>query len=150
MTSSSQLGSLELSLPVNWADGMKINKDHFRADQRANQWQQAMHSRAGLSAASYGLFLSGESQPGRPVVVTTDNQQRVMIRLIGCQGVTYGGHLIYVREGSLMDEDALTAAIPGLNIPYAQLAASDADYFVMLAVNPYTRVPAGQPDMGES
>ncbi|HEY4111045.1 type VI secretion system baseplate subunit TssK [Puia sp.] len=150
MTSSSAIGSPELYLPVNWADGMKINKDHFRADQRANHWQQAMHTRAGLSAVSYGLFPSGEPQPGRPVVVTTDNQQRVMIRLIGCQAVTYGGHLVFVREGSVMGEDALTAEIPGLNIPYAQMATSDAEYFVMLAVNPYSRVPAGRPDMTES
>ena len=150
MTSSSVIGSPELYLPVNWADGMKINKDHFRADQRAGHWQQAMHSRAGLSAVSYGLFLATEPQPARPIVVSTDNQQQVMIRLIGCQAITYGGHLIYVREGSMMGEDPLTAAIPGLNIPYAQLAAADASYFVMLAVNPYTRTPAGQPDMTES
>lgn len=129
---------------------MKINKDHFRADQRANHWQQAMHTRAGLNAVSYGLFSSGEQQLGKPVVVTIDNQQRVMIRLIGCQAVSMGGHLIYVREGSVMGEDALTAAIPGLNVPYTQLSAGDAEYFIMLAVNPYSRVPAGQPDMGES
>src|ERR1700743_267770 len=140
MTSSSAIGSPELSLPHNWADGMKINKDHFRGDQRASLWQQAMQSRAGLSAVSYGLFPSGE-QPPRPVVVTSDNQQQVMIRLIGCQALTYGGHLIYVREGSLTGEDAMTASIPGLNIPYAQIAGSgnstgDTEYVVMLAVNP--------------
>ena len=150
MTSSSAIGFPELHLPVNWADGMKINKDHFRADQRANHWQQALCSRAWLSPVRYGLFFSGEQPMGKPVVVTIDNQQRVMIRLIGCQAVTHGGHLVYVREGSLAGEDAMTAAIPALTIPYSQLAATDADYFIMLAVNPYTRVPTGQPDMGES
>src|ERR1700748_506856 len=128
MTSSSAIGSPEFYLPVNWADGMKINKDHFRADQRANHWQQAMHSRVGLTPVSYGLFHSGEQQPGKPVGVTTDNQQRVMIRLTGCQAMTPGGHLIYVREGSLSGEDALTSMIPGLTIPFAQLPLADAEY----------------------
>jgi len=148
--SSSAIGSPEIFLPVNWADGMKINKDHFRADQQAAIWQQAQHSRAGLGAVNYGLFPSGEGQLGQPVVVTVDNQQRVMIRLIACQAVTAGGHLIYVREGSRAGGDALTATIPGLSVPYAQLAAADAEYYVMLCVNPYNRVPAGQPDMEES
>ena len=150
MTSSSAIGSPELYLPVNWADGMKINKDHFRADQRANHWLQAMHSRAGLSPVSYGLFTSGEPQPGRPVVVTIDNQQQVMIRLIGCQAVTPGGYLIYVREGSIAGEDRLQVEVPGLSVPSVQLTAGDGEYLVVLVVNPYTRVPAGIPDMGES
>ena len=150
MTSSSAIGSPEIFLPVNWADGMKINKDHFRADQQANHWQQALHSRSVLNRTNYGLFPSGDWQPERPVVVTTDNQQQVAIRLLSCQAITPGGHVIYIREGSLTSEDALRATIPGLSLPYAQLAASDAEYFVVLAVNPYNRVPAGTPDMGES
>ncbi|GGB00731.1 hypothetical protein GCM10011511_25010 [Puia dinghuensis] len=129
---------------------MKINKDHFRADQHANHWQQAMHSRALLSETCYGLFYTGEPQPMRPIVITTDNQQQVAMRLLACQAITPGGHLVYVREDSVTAEDRITATIPGLSMPYAQLAAADAEYAIVLTVNPYHRVPTGRPDVEES
>ena len=150
MTSSSAIGYPEAFLPVNWADGMKINKDHFRAEQHANHWQQARHSASMLSANNYGLFSAGEPQLTRPVVITTDNQQQVSIRLLACEAITPGGHLIHIRENAITREQPMAATIAGLSVPYAQLAAADADYYVMLAVNPYDRLPTGAPDMEES
>ena len=150
MTSSSAIGYPEVYLPVNWADGMKINKDHFRAEQQAGSWLQSRHSAAVLNATNYGLFASGGPHATRPVVVTTDNQQQVSIRLLACQAITAGGHLIHVREGDITQERSMPAPIPGLCVPYAQLAAGDADYYVMLTVNPYLRVATGVPDMEES
>jgi len=130
-------------LPVNWADGMKINKDHFRNDQQANNWQQAMHTRVFINEYNYGLFVSGEA--GRSIVVTTDNQQQVTISMLSCYAITPGGYLVHVEEGN-----SLMALVPGLQMPYAQLASADAEYYVMLAVNPFNRVPVGQPDAEES
>ena len=130
-------------LPVNWADGMKINKDHFRNDQQANHWLQAMHTSVFLNEYNYGLFVSGEA--GRSVVVTTDNQQQVTIRVLTCHAITPGGYLVHVEEG-----DPLMALVQGLQMPYTQLASADADYYVMLAVNPFNRIPVGQPDAEES
>ena len=150
MTSSSATGSPEVFLPVHWADGMKINKDHFRADQQATNWQQALHSRAGLNAINYGLFPTGDLSAGRPVVITTDNQQQVSMRLLNCQAMTPGGHLIHILDGSVTGQDRLSTRIAGLSLPYAQLASTDADYLVMLVVDPYRRVPTGMPDMAES
>ena len=151
MMSSSAIGSPEIFLPVNWTDGMKINKDHFRAEQQAYNWQQALHSRAGLNDSNYGLFPTGDLHPGRPVVITTDNQQQVSMRLPACQAITPGGYLVYLREGSVTTgENRMTTPVPALNLPYALLAASDAEYLVVLAVDPYNRIPTGTPDMQES
>lgn len=136
---------------MNWADGMKINKDHFRGDQQAYIWQQAMHTRALLNEHNYGLFHSGGSDgAGKNVVLTTDNQQQVTIRLLACHAITPGGHLIHIQEGTMTQEDALMAVVQGLQIPYAQLASADAEYYVMLAVSPFNRVPVGQPDAEET
>jgi Bacterial Type VI secretion, VC_A0110, EvfL, ImpJ, VasE len=150
MMSSSAIGSPEIFLPVNWTDGMKINKDHFRAEQQAYNWQQALHSRAALNDSNYGLFPTGDTHVGRPVVITTDNQQQVSIRLPACQAITPGGYLVYLREGSIAGERRMTTPMPALSLPYAGLAANDAEYLVMLAVDPYIRIPAGTPDMQES
>lgn len=138
-------------LPVNWADGMKINKDHFRSEQKANNWQQALHSSALLNDYNYGLFLSGPANDtSRQIVLTTDNQQQVTIKLLNCQAITPGGHLVYIQEGTTTREESLMVAVPGLQIPYARLAALDTEYYVMLAVNPFNRIPAGEPDIAES
>jgi hypothetical protein len=150
MTSSSAIGYPEVYLPVNWADGMKINKDHFRAEQQAGSWQLSRHSASALNATNYGLFTTGEPQHIKPVVITTDNQQQVSIRLLACQAITRGGHLIHVQESAATQEQLTPAAIPGLSVPYSVLSAADADYYVMLTVNPYHRVPTGAPDMEES
>jgi hypothetical protein len=138
-------------LPVNWADGMKINKDHFRSDQQAYNWLQALHSSALLNDCNYGLFLTGlANDTSRPIVLTTDNQGQVSIKLLSCHAITPGGHLIYIREGSTAREDSLMSAIPGLQIPYARLTALDTEYYIMLAVNPFNRIPAGEPDIAET
>lgn len=129
---------------------MKINKDHFRADQRANHWQQSRHSASTLNATNYGLFAAGEPQQTRPIVITTDNQQQVSIRLLACQAITPGGHLIHVWENGVTQEQSMSTSIPGLSVPYAQLAAADADYYIMLTVDPFHRVPTGVPDLEES
>ncbi|HLZ88268.1 MAG TPA: hypothetical protein VKQ52_13530 [Puia sp.] len=138
-------------LPVNWTDGMKINKDHFRAEQQAYNWQQAQHSGALLNGHNYGLFHSRQSRGSdRQIVLTTDNQQQVTIRLLTCHAITPGGHLVCFNEGSTAREDHFMAGIPGLQVPYAQLIAADTEYYVTLAVNPYDRVPVGQPNMTET
>jgi hypothetical protein len=144
----------KIYLPVNWTDGMKINKHHFRAEQQACNWQLAMDSRAWLNEYNYGLFLqTGAPGAGRPVVQTTDNQQQVSVRLLSCQALTPGGHLVFFGEESLLpggSDNYFKGAVTGLQIPYAQLAASNADYYVVLAVDPYNRQPVGEPDTGES
>jgi len=149
-------------LPVNWTDGMKINKHHFRAEQQACNWQLSMVSRAWLNEYNYGLFSQagpgagwGSSGMGRPLVVTTDNQQQVSVRLLSCQALTPGGHLVFFGEegtvtGAAGGAGTGDAGVNGLQMPYADLAAANADYYVVLAVDPYDRQPVGQPDTGES
>jgi predicted component of type VI protein secretion system len=137
-------------LPVNWADGMKINKDHFRSDQQASSWQQSMHSSALLNEHNYGLFPTGLQPYGKNIILTTDNQQQVTIRLLACHAITPGGYLIHIQESTPTAADALMHTLPNLQVPYAQLTSADTEYYVMLAVNPFNRVPVGQPDMEES
>lgn len=138
-------------LPVNWADGMKINKFHFLAEQQAGNWQQALASRAGITGYNYGLFYQPQLHKAkRQIVLTTDNQQQVSVRLLSCQAITAGGYCIYFDEETIGQDHVLSGIVPGLQVPYAQLAATDAVYYVVLAVNPYNRVPAGQPDPEET
>lgn len=138
-------------LPVNWADGMKINKFHFLAEQQASHWQQALAARAGIHECNYGLFYQPQLYKARrQLVLTTDNQQQVSVKLLSCQAITAGGHCIWFDEESVTQDHLLTGMIPGLQVPYAQLAAIDAVYYVVLGVNPYDRVPAGQPDPEET
>jgi hypothetical protein len=131
-------------LPVNWVDGMKINKNHFIDEQNARVQAQAFATGAHISHINYGLLpaVAGEHSPIN-LHINYDNQQQVVVNLLSCRAVTPGGYVINIEQNADDDYTSVTEKILGLSVPFAELRIKSETYFVVLAVNPYKRIPTG-------
>lgn len=137
-------------LPVHWIDGMKINKNHFIAQNDAFTSQVTQGVSGLLNEYNYGLLPNAsDGNNGLKLFVTTDNQQQVQVRLQQCRAITLGGHIIQLGDGSPINGGYVSAAIPNLSIPFSELKGKSSDYLVVLIVNPYDRTPYGDADPAE-
>lgn len=134
-------------LPVNWMDGMKINKDHFISSDHYLSMQLKQLCSAFLTPFSYGL-LRPENGNGPSLVMQTflDNQGYVHVRIIRLSAVTRDGSRIEIdTQGKPADE--LSALLPHLSFLPEQ--GSPDPLYLCLSVNLYERVPCGNPDPDE-
>jgi hypothetical protein len=131
-------------LPVNWVDGMKINKNHFIDEQNARVQAQAFATGAHISHINYGLLpaVAGAHSPIN-LQINFDNQQQVVVNLLNCRAVTPGGYVINIEQDADDEYTTVTEKILGLSVPFAELRIKSETYFVVLAVNPYKRIPTG-------
>lgn len=134
---------------VNWIDGMKISRQHFAdTDKHAADALRDTAS-AFLHSYDYGLlppFRGQRISSDFDIAERVTNQ--VEIRLRQCNAITaggcridlppleYGAQLIYqyaFDDAAAAAEDPNTASL----------------HYVVLSVNPFERVPAGDPDPNE-
>jgi len=135
------------NLPVNWVDGMKINKSHFIATDRYIAGAVKDAGLLSLTPFNYGLLLQKPGN-GSPVNVSveTDNQGFVHARVVKCQAITRGGLKIDIGNNYFSDE-SLAAGFPEIKFDTAQ---PPRNLYVALSVNPLGRVPFGSPDPEEN
>lgn len=132
--------------PVNWMDGMKINKSHFIAQDDA--WCNALADTAALSTSPIRFGVLPSSVAGEnnfSVNVAVDNQGTLRASVQACEAVTSGGvriHLPSVAESS-------TDGVPSASFDF-RTSGSENVYWVVLTVNPYERVAGGSPDLSEN
>jgi hypothetical protein len=139
----------QLYMPVNWVDGMKINKTHLEAERNALQQQAVFAAGSHITSINYGLLAPVTSlQESCRVFVSLDNQQHVQVRLAACRAITPGGAVIHIDEqpGAATVVDA---KVPGLSVPFAELKNTASVYYILLTANIFNRVPAGLADPGE-
>jgi hypothetical protein len=131
-------------LPVNWVDGMKINKHHFVAEQNARIQEQAFGAGVHVNNNNYGLLppVAEEHKPIR-LYIQLDNQQQVTVNLLYCRAVTAGGYMIHISVDTNNIITDVSAKIPGLSVPFAELKSKATAYYVVLTINPYNRIPSG-------
>ncbi|GGH80311.1 hypothetical protein HNQ91_004869 [Filimonas zeae] len=131
-------------MPVNWVDGMKINKNHFIEQQHATTFQQALGNSGFLNNHNYGLLPADTiRQAGAGIWLNADNQQYIQLRVTSCRAITRGGYSIVIENDTALENSGLAARIPGLSVPFAELAGKQQQYYVVLSVNPYERVASG-------
>lgn len=126
-------------LPVNWVDGMKINRTHFMAQEHAFSYQTARAAGSLLNPFNYGLLPSGGVTPLK-LFVSIDHRQQVQVRIQQCRAITAGGYSIEFSEDSVLSTP----------IPFDHLQQRAATWYVVLTVNPYKRVPYGLANPAES
>lgn len=131
-------------LPVNWVDGMKINKTHFLDEQNARIQAQAIATGVHVNNINYGLLpaVTGNHNPIK-LYINYDNQQQVIVNLLSCRAVTPGGYVINIEQDDDNDFDSFSEKIKGLSVPFAELKTKSQTYYVILGVNPYKRIPTG-------
>ncbi len=136
-------------LPVNWVDGMKINKQHFIAERNALQQQIIFSGGSHITEINYGLLpaIAREHKLFK-IFVSLDNQQQIQVRLVNCRAITPGGAFINIDEGHYNDND-VAAKVPDLQLPFADLKNKSLVYYVVLSVNVYDKLPTGNADPTE-
>jgi hypothetical protein len=135
--------------PVNWINGMKINKDHFIAQDDA--WKSALNDIAALnlSPVRYGVLPSTVSGTDTFDVKTTiDNQNTLRVSVLACNAVTPGGaRLIIPSIGN--SSQTYSDGVPSTSFTFSPTSA-EANWWIVLTVNPFEKQPAGSPDMDDS
>lgn len=126
---------------VNWINGMKIGKDHFKDQENAfsDQIKDSIASR--LNTHNYGLLspLAGK-QNSLNIWHNLDNQKILRLKITECRAITLGGARIEISD-----------IISGSNqnpIPYPETtidleSKKDGIYYITLSVNPFSRVAFG-------
>jgi hypothetical protein len=136
-------------LPVNWMDGMKINKTHFLAQDRAVLFQLAQTVSGLLNDLNYGLLPPLTNDKGIKLFISTDNQQKVQVRLHSCRAITAGGYYIEFTSDTALKGNNLQSGVISEQMALKDLKDKAASYFVVLTIDPFKRVPFGEADPSE-
>ncbi|KNB63063.1 type VI secretion system baseplate subunit TssK [Chryseobacterium sp. Hurlbut01] len=128
--------------PVNWIDGMKINKNHFLEVQ--NFVSDSIRDSIGIhtSIINYGLLPVAEPIKMNLII---DNHKLLRIKVEECHAITPNGSRI----------DIGTSESLSLSIPYPETVRElkeneSAVLLVCISVNHFKRTPYGEPDPEEN
>lgn len=134
--------------PVNWIDGMKINKDHFISQD--NAWLGMLQdlSAVHVSPIRYGVLPSSVSGDNTfNVKISLDNQQSLRVSVLACNAVTPGGVRIVIPAASVIQAETgntLTETFP------FSAKGNESVWWLFLTVHPYDKQPSGSPDLSEN
>jgi len=137
----------KINLPVNWIDGMKVNKGHFiSTDNSFIEQIQNVYS-SFLNPFNYGLLLqSGIQNNPVKIHIDIDNQGYIHVKVLSCTAITSGGSRIEINEANFSDSELL-AVMP--QVKFNQGKVNSQEYFICLTVNLFERVPFGIPNPEE-
>lgn len=135
------MNNSEKYYPVNWTEGMKLNKDIFIAQDNAMLDNAFKLISSTLSPIRYGIL------PGYnfDVQISADNQSTVRVTVTACTALTIGGVFIGIETLSNDTSDgnpSVSMAIPS--------SAGSTVYWVILMTQPFDRVPFGAINPNES
>jgi len=126
--------------PVNWIDGMKINKNHFITLQDNIEDLVKDARNLGTSEFNYGLMTTNLTRPFQySISIDAHNELSVNIKFL--KAVTPGGGRIEITEytGEFSER-----------IELKDFDFKENNYFLLLNVDPYQRVPFGEQNMEET
>lgn len=128
---------------VNWIDGMKINKNHFL---QTEDWLiDHLKDVAALTLTdyNYGLLPSADgSKESVNFQIEIEQTQFLKVNLVSCRAITRGGIRIeitpYVSNQFRLDKRLLETV-------FDLKSAANQQYDIVVTVDPYQRVPVGDP-----
>ena len=136
-------------LPVNWVDGMKINKTHFIAQDNAAAYQLAQNTNCLLNELNYGLLPALGDGAGIKIFITTDNQKKLQVRIQKCRAITPGGYFIEFNEDSTLQNNQIVAQVVNEPVTLRELKNKGIEFYIVVTINPYKRVPYGSMQSAE-
>ncbi|WP_447635235.1 hypothetical protein [Flavobacterium microcysteis] len=125
--------------PVNWIDGMKINKNHFITLQDNIEDLVRDARNLGVNELNYGLLSTHLSRPFQySISIDAHNELSVSIKLL--KAVTPGGGRIEITDytGEFNEK-----------IELKDFDLKENNYFLLLNVDPFQRIPTGEQNMEE-
>lgn len=132
------------NLPINWIDGMKINKTHFRDMQ--GFISESTRDAIGIytSIINYGLLPAQDPVKFSFII---DNHKLLRIKAEECHAITPNGSRIEINN-QILEDLSLTISsseeIEGLQ------ESKNVALFVCISVNPFKRIPCGEIDFEEN
>lgn len=125
--------------PVNWIEGMKINKNHFIELQ--NNIEDVVRDTRNLETndLNYGLLSTNLSRPFQYTIsIDTHNELSVDVKLL--KAVTPCGGRIEITDltGAFLEK-----------LELKELDLKENNYYLLLSVDPYHRIPSGEQNMEE-
>jgi hypothetical protein len=135
-------------LPVNWIDGMRINKDHFIASENALSEQIQWAAGSALSGINYGLLPPfDDMESSLKITSEIDAKDIFHVRINTCKAVTRGGIFIDIYNA--------TGDRAELNLSFTETTLdlqnpSSESYYLVLTVDPFKRIPAGEANPDEN
>ncbi|MFC4816883.1 MULTISPECIES: hypothetical protein [unclassified Flavobacterium] len=133
--------------PVNWVDGMKINKSHFigMQDHISDVVRDAMGTQ--LNALNYGLLPLGNAQESMKISLVIDNHKLLRVKVEECHAVTPNGSRIAI---SANNRHMLNMEMPYPEAVYELDSDQDVVLLVNVSVNLFDKKPFGNPDPEEN
>ena len=130
--------------PVNWIDGMKINKNHFADVQ--NFVSDSIRDSVGIhtSMINYGLLPVNDSIKLSLII---DNHKLLRIKVEECHAITPSGARIDIGAGT---SEAINLSIPYPEAAYEIKNNESVVLMACLSVNHFKRTPFGEPDPEEN
>lgn len=125
--------------PVNWIDGMKINKKHFIELQ--DNIEDAIRDARNLEVNElhYGLLSTHLSRPFQ-YTISIDAHKELSVSIKTLKAITPAGGRIEITDftGEFSEK-----------IELKDFDLKENNYFLLLNVDPYSRVPSGEQNMEE-
>jgi hypothetical protein len=125
--------------PVNWIDGMKINKNHFVTLQDNIEDMVRDARNIGVNNLNYGLLTTKLARPFQYAIsIDAHNELSVTIKFL--KAVTPGGGRIEITDytGEFSEK-----------IELSDFDFRESTYYLLLNIDPYLRIPSGEQNMEE-
>ncbi|MCH6234206.1 hypothetical protein [Cognataquiflexum rubidum] len=129
-------------LPVNWVDGMKLNKNHFIKENLAQMDSLSKSVASQLHPYNYGILPNWGKNQDIKITITTDNQNEAKVRISSFNAITRGGYLIE------LDYETIIGGYLSLVLPKIERKA-ESNFWLILRVNPFERTGFGNTDIEE-
>lgn len=126
-------------LPVNWVDGMKVSRKHFLETQNFLSEQLMDANTLWLNQFNFGI-LPGDTS--LQMDVQCDFSQQISVEVSHCNAVTSSGARIIVQPANKLKA---TAHFKDIAARYSLQTAQPQMLFILLSINPFNRVPHGEP-----
>ncbi|MFN7846377.1 MAG: hypothetical protein ACK5P4_04075 [Bacteroidota bacterium] len=128
-------------LPVNWIDGMKISESHFLQSENSITDRIRDNAAILISSNNYGLL---KPKPGRDasfnLSINVDQSKLMRVKLLECRAITAGGMRIEIGGEYAASINTFETKVDPVK---------DEEFYVVVAINPYDRIPVGEPDPAE-
>lgn len=133
--------------PVNWVDGMKINKSHFIAMQ--DHVSDVIRDSIGtqLNNLNYGLLPFGNANDAFKISLVIDNHKLLRVKVEECHAITPNGCRIDISSNNSY---MLNMEMPYPEAVYELDQDQDMVLLASVSVNLFEKKPFGDPDPEEN
>ncbi|MFN0030915.1 MAG: hypothetical protein ACKVOR_02005 [Flavobacteriales bacterium] len=132
--------------PVNWVDGMKLNKDHFALSESALLDAVRDANNLHINSFNFGLLTPAPLDKSIDYVIDIDRTGLLRVKLKNCRAITASGARIEIIN---IEGQKFHASIGELNTEFNFLNHNGKNLFVVISVNPFDRDPFGEPESTE-